>query len=768
MGGRSPRRTQEPRNATVRLVMRTLFFVTLLAVSALESNVRAQGSVSGVQSLFVGDVTCADLATDCVHDNVVPKHPYLHVVVHDVAGNDDWQVQVGPTCGGDLTTVLGGKSVQPNGYLEMVLDVRVQAEAGISLLGQPGCFVFRGRNHWAVTFYAAYFDDNPSADADIVYAGYRDLHGQPDLPDLDVRYIQRSPAYAFDAHPNAPSPGDVVRFEAHLENAGSQPVGPFRYVWLLDGHPIRNGSVSTPLAPRQQLSLTLAWRWKDGPHDVTLQTFPPGQEVSTANDALTVRTNALTLGFWVEQSAYDYFQQYQWRYCEGLPCATSNSFADWIQRQVNEWNRILRTATYPGLAPNGVADRVALDKIVIVPNGALPLHGGRITNSPDTRDHSVDLQWGLPALDVARGYHRVWEGSFDVDWSLIHELGHARSLADLYRFDVPARDGPAMRVTDARGRLAYDSTHSADPTARLQEFGMANTERFLYQNAEGGIMTCSCTPFYSAYDALVLNRIQGRRATCGNFNPPCNLGDWYADLPPANRIRVLQPTGHPVPDGTEVRLYYDLGTTYADHAFDNQHGATLRVRHGAVTLPSDPFHSGGSTWQGAHNLLLIEVRTAAVDQFCFEEPTDFNLAFWSGYRDTAHPATYTLQLGLARRNGCNMRLPPSRVNEPFGTSPFNSTIRVVRSRTGTRQNSDMVEVQLLDASQPPQPMRNRQLHLVSRRGTVRASGMTDGRGRFRATLPAPSDLAYADDITDNHLHINLRPAPRDVQAGRPR
>lgn len=712
-------------------------------------------SLPALQGIFLGDVTCADLATDCAHEAVTPAHRYLHVIVHDAPDNADWQVQAGSTCGGSLTTVLEGVPVEPNGYLEVVLDITQTAVDGAPLLGRPACFVFRGRNHWAVTFYAAYFDDSPSPDGDQVYPGYRNLQGQPDLPDLDVMYIHRSPGYAYDASPNGPSVGQSVTYAAHIQNAGSRPVLPFHYVWLLDGRPISSGDESQPLAPQQQAVMSIQMVWNNVPHTLTFETQPQGPEVSTANDSLQIQTSALTLGFWIERSAYTYFQMHQWRYCQALPCATSNSFSDWLQRQVAAWNRIMRTATYPGLSPNGVADRVRVDEVVVVPDGALPLHGGRATNSPDAADHSVDLEWGLPAAGIESAYHRLWEGPFDVDWALIHELSHARSLADLYRFDVPIRDGIAIHVTAAGGRPAFDAAHPDDPANKLQPFTMTDKETFLYQDQERDLMSCYCNPFYGAYDAVVLNRIQGRRASCGNSNPPCNLGAWFREIPPVNMVRIEDQAGHSVRGAVEVHLYFDTGNAYADHAFDVSHQAILKVSDGMATLPSDPFRAEGSTWQAGHNLLLVEVRTPTTDTFCFQEPTDMNVAYWTGYRDAAHPAVFALRIGQQAQNACHLRPPPVRIDEPFGTSASASSVWVsgTRSRTGVRMRR--YSVRLVDASTSPRAMWRRRVDLVDVRGLIVASGVTNESGRLDLWAPTADSINHADDVTDNHVFLTV-------------
>jgi len=629
---------------------RSLVTLGVLLLSALPPQPsRAQSSVPAVQSLFLGDRTCLDDARDCRFSGVLARHRYLHVIVHDLAGNDDWGVQASPFCSDTMPDISGGLPIGANGFLEVVSDL--QAMPGAPGVTAGRCFVFRGRNHWAVTFYAAYFDAAAAPDADQVYPGFEALAGRPDLPDLDVTYIHRDPAYPYDAPKNAPAPGDPVTFTAHVMNAGWRPASPFSYHWYVGRSLVESGTSSQPLNPGQETVFSLRWRWQLHPQKLKFQLVPEGDDLASANNQLSIRTDALALGYWVERSAYAYFRDQQWLYCQNLRCSGSNSFEDWLQRQVAAWNQLLASSSDPEVAPTGVADRVRVDKVIVVPDGTLPLHGGRATNSPNAQDHSVDLQWGLPAQDAAKTYPHNWEGPFDVDWALIEELSHARYLADLYRFDIPLRDASQLSAIGMDGKPVWNAARPLDAANKILPFTAGRDESFFYQNREQDLMSCVCTPSYSPYTIAVLNRLRGRRPRCGNANPPCNLGEWFADIPPVNRMRVLDRQGRPVPDTAQVRLFFDTDSSLTGHAFDNTHSTLLSPSGSMVQLPADPFATHGSIPLAGHNLLLIEVHTGAEDEFCFQEPTSFNMAYWLGYRETAHPATYVLRLGEEGDNG---------------------------------------------------------------------------------------------------------------------
>jgi len=86
------------------------------------------------------------------------------------------------------------------------------------------------------------------------------------------------------------------------------PVAAVDYRWQIDGSTVATGTM-TNLAAGEERVVTLDWTWQAGDHDVTFTVDPNDQiaEESEANNELTDRVNGIIVGFWVEQSVYDYF-----------------------------------------------------------------------------------------------------------------------------------------------------------------------------------------------------------------------------------------------------------------------------------------------------------------------------------------------------------------------------------------------------------------------------------------------------------------------------
>ncbi|HPD32617.1 MAG TPA: CARDB domain-containing protein [Phycisphaerae bacterium] len=452
--------------------------------------------------------------------------------------------------------------------------------------------------------------------------------------DLDVTYIERTPRYDYDAAKNNPAPGDSVTFRGHIRNTGDSPAASVDYEWRLDDVPVASGTL-TNLAVNEERVVTWGWVWQDGNHWIKLQVDPNNVigESSEVNNEVVDRTDGIIVGFWVEQSVYDYFHQYQKDLGVG-----SNSWDDWAQRQMRFWNQFSQNAIYP-TTPNGVLDRVRIDKIVVVPDGALPLAGGYPTNHPDLRDKTVDLMWGFPAtLLNGSMYSNHTSASisnpFYYEGSLLHELGHARYLIDTYGFDV--HNTSSHHSVQIYEGSVYVAGSSYMPFLAWGEV--------LYYNKYGKMMSGGYDQGWSEYDAGALNRIAGQRACCGNYNAPYNIGAFLNDLPANNHLRITDEAGQPR-RGANVRIYQAVsGPGWYGKTIDNTPDLEFTTDNaGYVLLPRNPFTAGSIQHNyGIANGIMV-VRIAHLDQiwYRFQEVTDFNIQYWRGNTQDAY---YTIAL----------------------------------------------------------------------------------------------------------------------------
>jgi len=220
------------------------------------------------------------------------------------------------------------------------------------------------------------------------------------LPEIDYVWGSTNPAVE-----GWPAVGQAVIWQAHIKNwANSQ--REVAYKWYLDGQEVAAGTVD--MSASAEDSVDFEWNWTFERHVLTFVIDPDNliEEEEEVNNSLSIYTDAITVGFYVEQSVYDYFREHQHKLGVG-----SNSWEDWAQRQIIRWNEMLANAIYPE-TPNGVLDRVRLDKITVVADGALPLvpidhidqQGAGAETHPNISDRTVDMQWGFTKDGYLNGF----------------------------------------------------------------------------------------------------------------------------------------------------------------------------------------------------------------------------------------------------------------------------------------------------------------------------------------------------------------------------
>ena len=447
--------------------------------------------------------------------------------------------------------------------------------------------------------------------------------------DLNVTYIERTPRYNYDSVKKNPAPGDVVTFHGHIRNWDYlTPAANYR--WELDGVPVASGTL-TDLGANEERVVTWQWAWQNGPHRVRLVVDPENvvTEFSEVNNAVEDRTDGVIVGFWVEQSLYDYFHTRQRDLGIG-----SNSWEDWAQRQMAKWNEHNAVSVWD-VTPNGVTDRVRIDKIVVVPDGALPLNGGLPSNNPDSRDKTVDMMWGFEWDPTSTFYSNTTSrdpnNPFYLEPSLRHEMGHARYLIDNYTFDV-ANNSSVTQV-----QIVEPTTGQPVAGTTLMPYLAFNS--VLYYNQSGGMMT---GPYgnnvWSPHEAGALQRIAGRRAVSGNMNAPGNIGEFLNDLPLRNHVRFVNGTGQPLA-GADVRWYAaGPGPGYGGKTFDTTPEYTLTAdADGYVHLPRDPFVPGQM------REAVIRIAHGGQVWYRFFEVAEMNLEYWRGHTQDGY---YTVELPL--------------------------------------------------------------------------------------------------------------------------
>lgn len=450
--------------------------------------------------------------------------------------------------------------------------------------------------------------------------------------DLSVAWIQRLPkiSYVWNSTNPAiegwPKPGQTVTWVANVRSLGTKNLPVVAFRWLLDGKVVSSGSIKIP--PRSVTQFRFPWQWERKRHQLVFEIDPSDSihEVEERNNRLSIDTDALALGFWVEKKFWSGIGGIIAR--AGIGCTT---FDDWMQRRVRQFNEMAALARYPE-TPRGVLDRWRIDDIHVVPDGALPVRpvGSEVRTwgtdqknyailYPDSKDRSIDMEWGFPSWTLP--WHAgddAWTLMYD---SLVHELGHARYLIDVYSWKVS---------------LNEDSIGISPPPP-------STSQGAFHFTPENGLMNDSWG-YIDRYSAVALNRIAGHRAIMGNYNEPSNIGSFLNDLPESNRIRIVTPEGKTFPN-RKVRIYQASAVPdpeWQTHPFrlDIDGRADLEFTtdsQGAINVGSNPFSVDPLvlTVDRINTVAIVELIDNGASHWGYLESREFNLAYWSGKRDSA-------------------------------------------------------------------------------------------------------------------------------------
>jgi hypothetical protein len=412
--------------------------------------------------------------------------------------------------------------------------------------------------------------------------------------ELNAEWIQRLPEIDFvwgSTNPirdGWPEIGQEVTWRAHVRNWSEQEVTSVAYTWLLNGEEVSSGTVDIPAF--SGTTVDYPWNWTFDRNELEFVLEPPqGILDQTTNNRLLIYTDALTIGFYLEKGFYDSFE-YRW--------------VDWVQGEVRRWNGMLESAIYPE-TPNGVFDRVRIDKIVVVPDGTIETDA-----CPDKNDLAVDMQWGF-STDAIDSYTDIVRNPQILN-SLLHELGHARYLIDVYGFDVFhgfRGDSIAIQEND---QLIVGTEYLP---SLGQIIGGGTTGERIYETHLTGLMSTISDEDHGhmgRYSAAAMNLIAGQRAAFGNFNEPENIGVFMNDLPAENRLTLKDAAGQLLADA-DVTIYQSQpnGFLYGKFFDDMPDLSFTADENGRVLLGRNPFDNAGPIVHdgliGSNTVVIIRV-----------------------------------------------------------------------------------------------------------------------------------------------------------------
>ncbi|MBI5323720.1 MAG: hypothetical protein HZB41_00285 [Ignavibacteriae bacterium] len=403
------------------------------------------------------------------------------------------------------------------------------------------------------------------------------------------------------------------------------------YIWVLgisSGYQLMEGKIDLP--PFSVVKVDFNIKWNFSIYNLEF-IIPKDQypEAEKENNSVSLYSYSLSAGFYVEESLYNYFREYQFQLNSG-----NNCWEDWV----NSTLRILNFKFYdPSVDSSGplMYEQYRIDKIVIVPDGSLPLDGNNSVTTPNFNDKSVDLIRGFPdSLIQTNMYNNhfspYYTNPFYFDQAFFNDLLKARYLVDPVGFSVSDNGfGDIVNIKENGkyiGGTKFLPWESGKKVHKFQNSGL------LFGDDENISI--------DEYSWNALSLIAGQRATLGNYNPPGNSGEYLNDLPQNNIVTILDTSGNPL-TGANVRVFRSTGNQgvmygkYYDSIPDMEFTCDEFGRVNLGTCPFDEFAAIFYKMNNANVVILIRVQQGDKAGYRFLDITEFNRHYWSGYKDTA-------------------------------------------------------------------------------------------------------------------------------------
>ncbi|HLO18175.1 MAG TPA: hypothetical protein VK206_25310 [Anaerolineales bacterium] len=508
-------------------------------------------------------------------------------------------------------------------------------------------------------------------------AGCSFKKGSP-CADLDVTYIERTPRYyryavdyrlrpgdpwriprlceGTENNKRWPDVGETVTYTAHMINKGPALSSPFHFEWLINAEVVAQGT-SRPLQAGAEQTFDHSTIFPASPQTIEFRVEPRGatrKEAFISNNRMTIGSHDLTIAIWVEQGLYDVFNR-------ELNLVGTRSFEDWIQAQFAWMNQRFDLSRYP-VAPQGILDRVRIDKMVVAPDLDADFSNPPPDCSPFPSDPGgflIDGGWlfrdGDPTNSFGiNGWYELYVNDpnpyvippntpriLGIDTGLIHELAHQLGLIDLNRLNI----GP-FEVRDRSGQVI--------PTGKLPFPGGCGV-LFPYPGIMfGGDTTPYRDPnYFESHSAGGMNSHYNYRR--GYF------GDYLFDTPEQTFVDLINENGDPIVDAFVQFYQKDAITEVIDNdpeiegMSDAQGTMLLPNRVPAVPIVTATGHSlrpnpfGQIFHEGSNGTMFVRAVQDGQELYGWFFLLDLNLAYWQGQKDQAE---FTIQLVPPANNIC--------------------------------------------------------------------------------------------------------------------
>jgi len=407
-----------------------------------------------------------------------------------------------------------------------------------------------------------------------------------------------------------PQLGQSVTYTATIRNRGTNSLATsLPYTWTLDGAPVQSSTKFGILGPGDTVAVSWSMPWDDAHHEIgfTLDFADERPE----NNALAIGSKSVAFLSFADRTYIERFREES----PGYNAITDDLF-DWLNAHMARFNQMFADA--------GTAKRVHFDVLEALED-----------DGPDPSVNRIEFAifpFRYKATDGTLRLSGYYDPAEDLDYGLLHEMGHQLGLIDLYRLDLPGeRNHVSGEAYWAIPCLMHGVSH-------------------LVSDHSAGAMTHWLDLAHGYY------------------------GQYMYELPEHVRVHLLGHDGRPLA-GATVRVFQrterpGLGDVITDQvkfegATDSAGEWTLPnveideslvpETYAGDALPDNPF--GYIAVVGTNGLLLLEVTHNDATDYAWLPITEVNTAYWAGQTGTA-VFERTLALG-----GGTQHFPPAELTE---------------------------------------------------------------------------------------------------------
>lgn len=215
-----------------------------------------------------------------------------------------------------------------------------------------------------------------------------------------------------------PNNGETVTYRATIRNRGTNQISStIDAEWRVDGMLIASPAVPLVLPPNATATVDLTQVWDGIVHEIRFRLMTP--DVRPENNERAITTGSVAFLSYVDRSYMEDFREDTPQF----PMADTDDFIDWLNLHMDRFNALFANA--------GTPKRVHFDLLEVLDD--------------PTPDPTVDTIYfayfpfryrsGEESYRVVSGYYVPAE---DIDYGLLHEMGHQLGLIDIYQLDLPS------------------------------------------------------------------------------------------------------------------------------------------------------------------------------------------------------------------------------------------------------------------------------------------------------------------------------------------